>query len=142
MRTSPATELKDIGIAIGPRSSAFGFGFGVGLGLGVRLGDRCRLLARGASVLLACPNAKEPRRRRYTPRLEVLDVAILAIETLRPTVATIRRHDRDLGEQPRRALSSVALDLQLASCARPTKRSIGTGWRGVNGLKSVILLAS
>jgi four helix bundle protein len=42
---------------------------------------------------------------------EVLEVAILAIETLRPTVATIRKHDRDLGEQLRRALSSVALNI-------------------------------
>jgi four helix bundle protein len=38
-------------------------------------------------------------------------LAILAIETLRPVVARIVRHDRDLGEQLRRALSSVALNL-------------------------------
>jgi four helix bundle protein len=41
----------------------------------------------------------------------VLDLAIHAIEILRPTVARIRHQDRDLGEQLRRALSSVALNL-------------------------------
>jgi four helix bundle protein len=45
----------------------------------------------------------------------VLDVAILAIETLRPLVARIRQCDRDLGEQIRRALSSVALNIGEAS---------------------------
>ncbi len=48
---------------------------------------------------------------RQTHRFQVLDVAIEAIECLRPTVEKIRRHDRDLGEQVRRALSSVALNL-------------------------------
>ncbi len=43
-------------------------------------------------------------------RLQVLDLAVLAIETLRPVVARIRQCDRDLGEQIRRALSSVALN--------------------------------
>ena len=41
----------------------------------------------------------------------VLDLAIEAIETLRPLVATIRRFDRDLGDQIRAALSSVALNI-------------------------------
>jgi four helix bundle protein len=45
------------------------------------------------------------------PRFLVLDLAIHAIEVLRPVVARIRRHDRDLGEQLRRALSSVALNI-------------------------------
>ena len=44
------------------------------------------------------------------PTFQVLDVAIEAIETLAPVVAEIRRHDRDLGEQLRSALSSVALN--------------------------------
>jgi len=44
-------------------------------------------------------------------RLIVLDVAIEAIATARPVVARIRRHDRDLGEQLRRALSSTALNI-------------------------------
>ena len=43
-------------------------------------------------------------------RLQVLDLAISVIETLRPVVARIRQCDRDLGEQIRRALSSVALN--------------------------------
>jgi four helix bundle protein len=42
---------------------------------------------------------------------QVLDITILAIETLRPVVGVVRRHDRDLGEQLRRALSSVALNV-------------------------------
>jgi four helix bundle protein len=44
-------------------------------------------------------------------RFQVLDVAIHAIEVLRPTVARIRRYDRDLGEQLRSALSSIALNV-------------------------------
>jgi four helix bundle protein len=41
----------------------------------------------------------------------VLDCAIQAIEVLRPVVARIRQCDRNLGEQLRRALSSVALNI-------------------------------
>jgi four helix bundle protein len=44
-------------------------------------------------------------------RFQVLDLAVSAIETLRPVVARIRQCDRDLGEQIRRALSSVALNI-------------------------------
>jgi four helix bundle protein len=44
-------------------------------------------------------------------RFHVLDTAIAAIEHLRPLVERIRRHDRDLAEQLRRALSSVALNI-------------------------------
>src|SRR5271165_4145285 len=44
-------------------------------------------------------------------RLIALDVAIEAIVVARPLVARIRRYDRDLGEQLRRALSSVALNI-------------------------------
>jgi len=54
-------------------------------------------------------------QEKPTPRsstgLHALDVSILAIETLRPVVGRIRTQDRDLGEQLRRALSSVALNL-------------------------------
>ena len=49
----------------------------------------------------------KPTHRRF----ETLDVAIYAIEVLRPVVARIQRQDRDLGEQLRRALSSVALNV-------------------------------
>ena len=45
------------------------------------------------------------------PPFYALEVAIGAIEVLRPVVARIRRHDRDLGEQLRRALSSAALNV-------------------------------
>ena len=41
----------------------------------------------------------------------VLDLSISVISDLRPVVAEIRRFDRDLGEQIRRALSSVALNI-------------------------------
>jgi four helix bundle protein len=44
-------------------------------------------------------------------RFDALEVTLLAIETVRPVVGKIRRSDRDLGEQIRRALSSVALNL-------------------------------
>ncbi len=47
----------------------------------------------------------------HHPRFHVLDLSIHAIEALRPTVARVRRYDRDLGEQIRRALSSVALNI-------------------------------
>ncbi len=46
-----------------------------------------------------------------SPRFQVLEVALQAVETLRPVVARIRQCDRDLGEQIRRALSSVALNI-------------------------------
>jgi four helix bundle protein len=49
--------------------------------------------------------ARPPR-----PSFQVLDVAIEAITVLAPVVARIRRHDRDLAEQLRTALSSVALN--------------------------------
>ena len=45
------------------------------------------------------------------PRFHVLDLSILAIEKLRPVVTRIRQHDRDLGEQLRSAMSSVALNI-------------------------------
>jgi len=48
-------------------------------------------------------------------RFQVLDVAIQAVEMLRPVVARIRQCDRDLGEQSRRALSSVALNIGEAT---------------------------
>lgn len=44
-------------------------------------------------------------------RFHVLEVSLQAITTLRPVVARIRQCDRDLGEQVRRALSSVALNI-------------------------------
>src|SRR5260370_26514802 len=44
-------------------------------------------------------------------RFLVLDLAIHAIEVLRPTVTRIRRYDRDLGEQLRTALSPPARNI-------------------------------
>jgi len=50
-------------------------------------------------------------RATHPTRFIVLDLSIQAIEVLRPVVAQIREHDRDLGEQLRRALSSVVLNI-------------------------------
>ena len=50
-------------------------------------------------------------RPSTSSRFLVLDLAIEAIAAARPLVARIRRYDRDLGEQLRRALSSVALNI-------------------------------
>jgi four helix bundle protein len=52
-----------------------------------------------------------PRSPGRVATFIVLDLAIEAIEVLRPIVAGIRRCDRDLGEQLRRALSSAALNV-------------------------------
>jgi four helix bundle protein len=52
-------------------------------------------------------HATPPRR---TPFL-VLELSIHAIEVLRPVVARVQRFDRDLADQLRRALSSVALNI-------------------------------
>ncbi|WP_394831374.1 four helix bundle protein [Pendulispora rubella] len=52
--------------------------------------------------------AKPPHR---PSGFHVLELTIQAIELLRPTVARIRCCDRDLGEQLRRALSSIALNI-------------------------------
>jgi four helix bundle protein len=47
-----------------------------------------------------------------TPRtFEALEVTLLAIARLRDVVTKIRRADRDLGDQIRASLSSVALNL-------------------------------
>ena len=52
-----------------------------------------------------------PTARTTRSPFQVLQVTILAIKTLRPVVERVRVHDRDLGEQLRRALSSVALNI-------------------------------
>ena len=53
----------------------------------------------------------QERPTPHSKSFQVLDVATLAIGRLRSVVGTIRRCDRDLGEQIRRALSSVALNV-------------------------------
>ena len=49
---------------------------------------------------------------------QALDVSIQSVALLRPLVARIREHDRDLGEQLRRALSSVVLNLSEGNGSR------------------------
>jgi four helix bundle protein len=49
--------------------------------------------------------------RERTSRFIALDLSIDAIQTLRPVVAGIRRFDRDLADQLRRALTSISLNL-------------------------------
>lgn len=50
---------------------------------------------------------EKPTKR---PTFHLLEVALQAIEVIRPVVVRIRRHDRDLAEQLRDALSSVVLN--------------------------------
>jgi four helix bundle protein len=52
-------------------------------------------------------NERTTRRSDF----EALELAVRGIETLRNVVSRVRRCDRDLGEQLRRALSSVALNI-------------------------------
>ena len=69
--------------------------------------------ARGANVGRHASFAGRGMQARPSPssRFQVLEVAVAAVGAMRQLVATIRRHDRDLGEQVRRAASSVALNI-------------------------------
>ncbi len=49
--------------------------------------------------------------REHATRFMVLDLSVDAITALRPVVAAVRRFDRDLADQLRRALTSVSLNL-------------------------------
>ena len=49
--------------------------------------------------------------RERTPRFLALDLSLEAIRVLRPVVMGIRRRDRDLEDQLRRALTSISLNL-------------------------------
>jgi four helix bundle protein len=50
-------------------------------------------------------------RTTHRSNFETLELAVVAIEILRNIVSRVLRCDRDLGEQLRRALSSVALNI-------------------------------
>src|SRR5208282_2683857 len=66
--------------------------------------------ARGAVTVLSLGGGMQARPP-HPSRFLVLDLAIHAIEVQKPTVARIRHQDRDLGEQLRRALTSIALNV-------------------------------
>jgi four helix bundle protein len=57
-----------------------------------------------------------PDQNKQPPRtFEALEVTLLAIRRLKDVVGKIRRCDRDLGDQIRASLSSVALNLAEAN---------------------------
>jgi four helix bundle protein len=61
---------------------------------------------------------------RETKMLRVYDTMISALTMLRPVIEQIERGDRDLGNQPRRCASSVALNMAEASGSRGGNRTV------------------
>ncbi len=59
---------------------------------------------------------------RDTTHLRVLRDVILLIERIRPTVETIKRHDRSLGDQLKRSLTSIGLNLGEGNASRDGHR--------------------
>ncbi|MGD0525548.1 MAG: four helix bundle protein [Polyangiaceae bacterium] len=60
---------------------------------------------------------------KQTPRsFEALNVTLIAIARLRDVVGKIRRCDRELGDQIRASLSSVALNLAEGNCSEGGNR--------------------
>ena len=53
----------------------------------------------------------QARPTRTTPHLDALDVSVETISRLCGIVGVVRRYDRDLADQLRRALSSIALNI-------------------------------
>jgi len=68
--------------------------------------------------------------RERTPRFIALDVSIDAIQSLRPVVAAIRRFDRDLEDQLRRALTSISLNLAEGNRSQGRHRIARFFYRG------------
>ena len=61
--------------------------------------------------------------KKPTPRFEVAETAIVAIRLLRSIHAKVSQHDRDLAEQIRSAMSSVALNIGEGNRCRGGNRS-------------------
>jgi four helix bundle protein len=57
-----------------------------------------------------------------TTRLRVLHDTLLLIERLRPIVALVRRHDRSLADQLKRASTGIALNLGEGNASRDGHR--------------------
>ncbi len=64
----------------------------------------------------------QDRPTRPTSPFVVLDVSLEAIANLRPVVAAIRRLDRDLEDQLRRALTSISLNIAEGNGSRGGNR--------------------
>lgn len=60
----------------------------------------------------------QAKPNHHPSRFQLLELSIHVIEVLRPTVSRIRCCDRDLGEQLRTALSSVALNVGEGNCSQ------------------------
>jgi four helix bundle protein len=69
-------------------------------------------MGEGTGTLLPLGVGMQENTPPRTPhRFVVLELALRAIEDLRPVVAKIRRFDRNLGEQLRTSLSAVPLHI-------------------------------